>query len=71
MVLAGEGLAVVLALAPGAGERWSRFGVVSLATQWVLLFTLVVPGAGAVWLPWWVLARYDPTAIPAAWPALA
>ena len=43
MVLAGEGLAIVLALAPGgADERWSHFGVVSLATQWVLLFTLVV-----------------------------
>ena len=36
-----------------------------------LLFTIVVPGAGAVWLPWWVLTRFDPTAVPAAWPALA
>ena len=36
-----------------------------------LLFTIVVPGAGAVWLPWWVLAHYDPSAVPAAWPALA
>lgn len=35
-----------------------------------LLFTLVVPGAGAVWMPWWVLTRFDPTAAAAAWPAL-
>jgi protein-S-isoprenylcysteine O-methyltransferase Ste14 len=36
-----------------------------------LLFTMVVPGAGAVWLPWWILTRFDPTAGPAAWPAVA
>lgn len=43
MVLAGEGLAVVLALAPGGeDERWRHFGILSLATQWVLLFTLVL-----------------------------
>ena len=36
-----------------------------------LLFTLVVPAAGAVWLPWWVLTRFDPPAVPAAWPAMA
>jgi protein-S-isoprenylcysteine O-methyltransferase Ste14 len=35
-----------------------------------LLFTIVVPGAGAVWLPWWVLTRFDATATAAAWPAL-
>ena len=36
-----------------------------------LLFTIVVPGAGAVWLPWWVLTRFYSTAGAVAWPALA
>jgi protein-S-isoprenylcysteine O-methyltransferase Ste14 len=36
-----------------------------------LLFTVVVPGAGAVWLPWRILTRFDPTATPAVWPAVA
>jgi protein-S-isoprenylcysteine O-methyltransferase Ste14 len=36
-----------------------------------LLFTVVVPGAGAVWLPWWILTRSNPTAVPVAWPAVA
>lgn len=36
-----------------------------------LLFTIVVPGAGAVWLPWWILTRFDAMAVPAAWPAVA
>jgi len=36
-----------------------------------LLFTIVVPGAGAVWLPWWILTRSHPTAGPVAWPAAA
>jgi protein-S-isoprenylcysteine O-methyltransferase Ste14 len=35
------------------------------------LFTLVVPGAGAVYLPWWILSRFDPTARPTVWPAVA
>jgi protein-S-isoprenylcysteine O-methyltransferase Ste14 len=35
-----------------------------------LLFTIVVPGAGAVLMPWWVLQRFDPTATAVAWPAL-
>jgi protein-S-isoprenylcysteine O-methyltransferase Ste14 len=35
-----------------------------------LLFTIVVPGAGAVWMPWWVLTRFDPAAAATAWPAL-
>jgi protein-S-isoprenylcysteine O-methyltransferase Ste14 len=35
-----------------------------------LLFTIVVPGAGAVWMPWWVLTRFDSTAVAAVWPAL-
>jgi len=36
-----------------------------------LLFTIVVPDAGAVWLPWWILTRFDAMAVPAAWPAVA
>ena len=35
-----------------------------------LLFTIVVPGAGAVLMPWWVLRRFDATAAVATWPAL-
>jgi two-component system sensor histidine kinase AlgZ len=38
VVLAGEGVAVLLALAPGVeGERWVRLGLLSLLVQWVAL----------------------------------
>ena len=38
VLLAGEGVAVLLALAPGVeGERWMRFGLLSLFVQWVVL----------------------------------
>lgn len=41
VLLAGEGLAAVLALAPaGDGNRWIHFGIASLAIQWILLITL-------------------------------
>ena len=41
VVLAGEGLATVLALAPGVqNDRLSYFGLTSLIIQWVLLLTL-------------------------------
>ena len=41
VLLAGECLAVVLALAPGIhGERWVYFGLTSVAIQWVALLTL-------------------------------
>jgi two-component system sensor histidine kinase AlgZ len=41
VVVAGEGLALVLALAPGAGPtRLTYFGAASLLTQWVSLSTL-------------------------------
>src|SRR3546814_8860660 len=41
VLLAGECLAVVLALAPGAsGDRWVQFGLASLVIQWVALLTL-------------------------------
>jgi protein-S-isoprenylcysteine O-methyltransferase Ste14 len=35
-----------------------------------LVFTVVVPGAGAVWAPWWILTRNGHTATPAAWVAV-
>ncbi len=35
-----------------------------------LLFTIVVPGSGAVWIPWWFLTRGGSTPEPVAWPAL-
>lgn len=41
VVLAGEGLALVLALAPGAvGDRAVYFGLASLMIQWVVLLSL-------------------------------
>ncbi len=36
-----------------------------------LLFTLIVPGLGAVWIPWWILTRLGVTPQPVAWLALA
>lgn len=35
-----------------------------------LLFTLVVPGLGGVWAPWWILTRDGRAASPAAWEAV-
>jgi protein-S-isoprenylcysteine O-methyltransferase Ste14 len=32
-----------------------------------VLFTVVVPGSAAVWIPWWILTRGDGTHEPAAW----
>lgn len=56
VVLAGEGLAVVLALAPGvAGDRLIYFGLTSLAIQWVALFAL-----GGMYLMRHALARVRP-----------
>lgn len=41
VMLAGEGLAVVLALAPGIErDRWVYFGLTSLVVQWVALLTM-------------------------------
>jgi protein-S-isoprenylcysteine O-methyltransferase Ste14 len=34
------------------------------------LFTIVVPGSGAVWLPWWILTRGGATPAPVVWPAV-
>ncbi len=36
-----------------------------------LLFTLVVPGAGAVYAPWWILRHEGAAPRPAAWHATA
>ncbi|MGV8959391.1 MAG: sensor histidine kinase [Stenotrophomonas sp.] len=41
MLLTGEGVAIVLALAPGIeDERWRYFGLLSLVIQWISLSTL-------------------------------
>jgi len=41
VVLAGEGLALVLSLAPGVlGDRWIYFALTSMVIQWVSLLTL-------------------------------
>ncbi|KFN48002.1 sensor histidine kinase [Arenimonas metalli] len=41
MVVAGQALALLLALAPGvAGDRWIYFGLASLVIQWIILLTL-------------------------------
>jgi two-component system sensor histidine kinase AlgZ len=56
VVLAGEGLAAVLALAPGLNQsHWVYFGLTSLVVQWVSLTTL-----GALYLLRKVLARLRP-----------
>jgi protein-S-isoprenylcysteine O-methyltransferase Ste14 len=36
-----------------------------------LLFTVVVPGSGAVWIPWWILTRGAVTPEPVAWHAVS
>ncbi len=36
-----------------------------------LLFSMVVPGAGAVWVPWWILMSGQTSPTPRAWPAVA
>ena len=35
-----------------------------------LVFTIVVPGLGGVWVPWQILTRHGHTATPAAWQAV-
>ncbi|MBS0212963.1 MAG: histidine kinase [Proteobacteria bacterium] len=60
-VLAGEGLALILALTPFAGgDRWVYFGLASLLIQWVIVLTL-----GALYLLRRPLAHWRPLAI--AW----
>ena len=55
-----------------AGERVRALGrptPVSLAVR-NALFTIVVPGLGGVWMPWWLLTRHGHAVIPAAWEAV-
>ncbi len=35
-----------------------------------ILFTMVVPGAGGVYAPWWILTRGGGNARPVVWPAM-
>lgn len=56
VLLAGEGLAVVLALAPGVShDRWVQFGLTSLFVQWISLLTL-----GELYVVRGLLARLRP-----------
>jgi len=36
-----------------------------------LIFTVFLPGAGAVYGPWWILTRGDASPTPTAWPAVS
>ena len=35
-----------------------------------LMFTVVVPGIGGAWVPWWILTRHGRMAMPDAWEAI-
>src|SRR5512138_850855 len=51
VVLAGEALAIVLALAPGVeGGRLAYFGMASFAIQWVFIMSLCLLYLGRHWL---------------------
>lgn len=64
LVIAGEALAAVLALAPeSSGNRWVYFGLASLAAQWIGLIAL-----GGLYLLRRHLSRMAPSRI--AWVAL-
>lgn len=64
VLLAGEGLALVVALAPGRGDgRWTYFALASLFAQWVSLLSL-----GTMYLARASLARLRPQQV--AWVAL-
>lgn len=59
VLLGGEGLAVVLTLAPGnENDRWVYFGLVSLGIQWTALLTL-----GGLYLLRQRLARLRPQSL--------
>ena len=59
ILLAGEGLAVILTLAPGQmGNLWIYFGLTSIVIQWVFLSTL-----GTLYLARRPLARCTPESI--------
>lgn len=67
VVLGGEALATILALAPAqGGERLMHFGLASLGIQWVALGTLcalfllrkILAGLPPLWLAWACLALF-------------
>ncbi|MFZ5466057.1 MAG: sensor histidine kinase [Pseudomonadota bacterium] len=63
-MVAGEGVAILLALAPGVeGERWGRLGLASLFIQWVALGWVAALCLGRRWL-----ARLSPGRV--AWLAV-
>lgn len=63
-MVAGEGVAILLALAPGVeGERWVRLGLASLFIQWVVLGWVAALCLGRRWL-----ARLAPVQV--AWLAV-
>ncbi len=65
LLLAGEGLALLLALSPGAaGDRWVHFGLASMMVQWVALLTV-----GVLFLGRRRFGRLPPRQV--AWIALA
>ncbi len=35
-----------------------------------LVFTIVVPGSGGIWVPWWILTHGDVSPKPVVWPAV-
>lgn len=35
-----------------------------------IVFTIIVPGLGGAWLPWWILTRHGAALPPAEWAAL-
>jgi protein-S-isoprenylcysteine O-methyltransferase Ste14 len=62
--------AVLTAAAIIAATRAARAHTLSLIVR-NLVFTVVVPGLGGAWVPWWILMRHGRTAVPAAWEAVA
>ncbi|MEW6445765.1 MAG: sensor histidine kinase [Pseudomonadota bacterium] len=53
-ILAGEGVAILLALAPGdVGDRWVRLGLASLFIQWVVLCWVALLCLARGWLAGW------------------
>jgi protein-S-isoprenylcysteine O-methyltransferase Ste14 len=60
-------------VAVAIGERgralWARIRVLNLAIR-NLVFTIVVPGLGGVWVPWRLLASGGRAATPVAWEAI-
>jgi protein-S-isoprenylcysteine O-methyltransferase Ste14 len=61
-----------LDLVAGAALAWARVlnrpSGVDLAVR-NAAFTIVVPGLGGFWLPWWLATRPGHPATPVAWPA--